>query len=84
MYTTSNADFLPQRHVWTFALRRVLIIFSVLCSQGGNTTAMPTHSNITSILNNLLNGYDNRLRPGYGGESISLYFMFSIYPSVKI
>ncbi len=44
-----------------------LLLFSVLC--GGNTTTdLPTHSNITAILNNLLMGYDSRLRPEYGGK----------------
>ena len=28
----------------------------------------PPQDNVTTILNQLLNGYDNRIRPGFGGK----------------
>lgn len=44
---------------------------SVLCSPGQNVMADDSADNstlFTKILDSLLDGYDNRLRPGLGGQ----------------
>ena len=48
------------------------LFFLIVIDSGNwilNTTATPAHSNVSSILANMLNGYDSRLRPEFGGKS---------------
>ena len=48
----------------------VLISYSVGCVYGQESYA---GENVTRILDRLLDGYDNWLRPGSGGSSVLLY-----------
>lgn len=37
-------------------------------------TQRNNHANISELLDNLLRGYDNSIRPGFGGKSIKYYY----------
>ncbi len=48
-----------------------LLLVCVLTASGTwvpNGTSTSAHSNVSSILADMLNGYDSRLRPEFGGE----------------
>lgn len=54
------------------ALYIVFVILSIIVKKikcGANTkTQKNNHQNISTLLDNLLRGYDNSVRPDFGGE----------------
>ena len=68
--------------VWKFTIENIhgfnCLFFWMVIDSGNwmpNTTATPAHSNVSSILANMLNGYDSRLRPEFGGKNIDHKFL---------
>ena len=53
------------------------ILLLVLGVTPVTSTGQKIHSNVTQILDNLLLGYDNMLRPGFGGRCLSINYFFT-------
>lgn len=52
-------------------MRKLDVAEKFFLPNGTLKTQMNTHQNISDILDNLLSGYDNRIRPDFGGKSLS-------------
>ncbi|KAK6619652.1 hypothetical protein RUM43_012409 [Polyplax serrata] len=48
-------------------MRKLDVAEKFFLPNGTLKTQMNTHQNISDILDNLLSGYDNRIRPDFGG-----------------
>lgn len=49
------------------------IVINGVDPNGTNRKGSVMAQNTTELLNQLLNGYDRRLRPGFGGKIVKLY-----------
>ncbi len=54
-----------------FPIEQFLVLGGMLqvCALVDSVLSAPTHSNVSSILEKMLAGYDSRLRPSFGGKN---------------
>lgn len=58
-------------NIWHSIIFHFLTIFTIICELNAARTKLTqrnNHENISELLDNLLRGYDNSVRPDFGGK----------------